>query len=80
MIRFLLSIVISIFACSTLYSSDKPMLVWGSFGEGINFQPKDSSFSVKMRVRFQTQANGQFIPEPDPRNLRTAAFIRRMRL
>jgi hypothetical protein len=80
MIRFLLSIVILVSACSTLFSSDKSMHVWGSFGEGINFQPKDSSFSMKMRVRFQTQANGQFNPEPDPRNLRTAAFIRRMRL
>lgn len=80
MIRFLIPIVTLISTFSYLYSSDKSMHVWGSFGEGINFQPKDSSFSVKMRVRFQTQANGQFIPEPDPRNLRTAAFIRRMRL
>jgi phosphate-selective porin OprO/OprP len=80
MIRLLLPIVTLISAFSYLYSSDKSMHVWGSFGEGINFQPKDSSFSVKMRVRFQTQANGQFIPEPDPRNLRTAAFIRRMRM
>ena len=64
----------------TLNASDKTMNVWGSFGEGINFVPIDSSFSVKMRVRFQSQANGLFNPEPDPRNLRTAAFIRRMRM
>ncbi|GDX63941.1 hypothetical protein LBMAG35_07790 [Chlorobiota bacterium] len=56
------------------------MNVWGSFGEGVNFMPSDSSFSFKMRVRFQSQANGRFNPEPDPRNLRTESFIRRMRL
>lgn len=56
------------------------MNVWGSFGEGVNFMPSDSSFSFKMRVRFQSQANGRFNPEPDPLNLRTESFIRRMRL
>ncbi|MEY3689055.1 MAG: hypothetical protein RIT37_617 [Bacteroidota bacterium] len=80
MIRLLLSVFILLTLCSTLVASDKSMKVWGSFGEGINFLPNDSSFSVKMRLRFQTQANGQFTPDPDPRNLRTAAFIRRMRL
>jgi len=80
MIRLLLSLVITVTCYSMVYASDNSMKVWGSFGEGINFLPNDSSFSLKMRVRFQTQANGQFTPEPDPRNLRTAAFIRRMRL
>lgn len=80
MIRVLLTLFITLFVVSELNASDKSMQVWGSFGEGINFQPADSSFSVKMRMRFQTQANGQFNTEPDIRNLRTTAFIRRMRL
>jgi hypothetical protein len=54
--------------------------VWGSFGEGLNFMPADSSFSVKMRLRFQTQINGQFNTDPEIGNFRAAALIRRMRL
>lgn len=70
----------TLFCIYTLHAKDKSMNVWGSFGEGVNFMPSDSTFSLKMRVRFQSQANGRFNPEPDPRNLRTEAFIRRMRL
>ncbi|MFM7156854.1 MAG: porin [Bacteroidota bacterium] len=78
--RKLLPLLCTVLFLSPLFGKDKTMSVWGSFGEGVNFMPADSSFSLKMRVRFQTQANGKFNPEPDPRNLKTEAFIRRMRL
>ena len=77
---FIFRLLLFFIASSILISKDKSMNVWGSFGEGVNFMPSDSSFSLKMRVRFQSQANGRFNTEPDPRNLRTEAFIRRMRL
>ena len=72
--------IFTIFCISNVFGGQEPMKVYGSFGEGINFIAADSSFSTKIRLRFQSQINGQFDTEPDLRNLKAAALIRRMRL
>ena len=81
--NFRLFTVLALFLSTTLINiqaQNTPMQVWGSFGDGLNFLAADSSFSTKIRLRFQTQMSGQFDTDPDIRNLKTTATIRRMRL